>query len=355
MSSNVSKSAIYKILARTTALSKNAKYVILNNALRVSKVSKYIVMDGQKPPRRTLVNVAFVTPDPLPTLFDEWRLVGGFCYAYDNTQFREMEWSTDPAGENVLTLGEFDASSELGGAYLKAYATDGDANTLFAVSGSRNYWLSHTVPENTEIGAIRFLPTNFSTQSPKEMIVQKKIDGEWVTTGDALFPSTSPTDMVWNEALVTPYTPPDINVETPHRYWRIMITGAGQSNGYLILERLQLLDSAGVDVALMGPGKTVTYTEQQGTTWAAEHIFEDNANQWASNGQQYRHFIAIDLGVGNAQKVVDYSLKTGNASTSPTGWRIEFSDNGVDWKMADEQYFQTWTSAEVKTFNIGTP
>ena len=66
MSSNVSKSAIYKILARTTALSKNAKYVILNNALRVSKVSKYIVMDGQKPPRRTLVNVAFVTPDPLP-------------------------------------------------------------------------------------------------------------------------------------------------------------------------------------------------------------------------------------------------------------------------------------------------
>lgn len=351
MSSNISKSSLYKVLTATTAVSRSSLIAIMHNAVEVSRVAKYLILNNQDAPRRTMVNVSYVMPMQEDV---EWRVLGMFPYdpilSGVSIQFREMEWSETAGGPSLFTDPElFDSSSELGGAYLKAHATDEDPATLFALGGFKNYWLSYVLPATATVGAIRFLPDTFPAQTPQDMVLQSKVLGEWTTIGDFFFNPTTPTDNVWNEAVLTPYEPPPISVAAPHKYWRIVVAGVGQNNRYFILQQLQLLDSVGADMALLG-GKTITYTEQQGGPWLASNIFEANSAQWASNGNLYRHFIGIEFATAHA--IASYKLTAGPASTAPTAWRIECSDNGTDWKIADEQYLQTWTANEIKEFTF---
>lgn len=349
MTSKISKSSLYSILVNQTSLSKADLLVILHNQLSISKMATYVIMKGDGTlPRRTMVDVNWVEV----LAVDEWRLVSGFCYAYDNTQFSEMEWMEGSGQPNLLKPGNFDSSSEFGGLYKKENATDGDVSTNFAFLGGRNFWMSDKMPEGKKPDYIRIRSTATAPgQFPRELVVQKKVGTAWVTYGDVSFGGVAPASSSWASAAVTPLTPPAISVDSPHRHWRIMIVGCAQSHAYLLAQRLKLFNELGVDVTLT-PGKTVTYTDQQGTTYAAANLFEDNASQWATNGGQFRHFIAIDLGSGNAAKVANYSLTVAGAHTAPTGWRIEFSDDGTNWKIADERLLQTWATNETKSFAI---
>lgn len=349
MTSRISRSSVYSILANSTAVSRGAMFTLFANKLGVSKLGTYIILKGDgTQPRRTVVEVNWIAVDTR----DEWRLVSGFCYFYDNTQFSEMEWSEGSGQPNLLTPGSFGSSSEYGGVYKRENATDGNTATAFSFVGSRNFWMTDRLPGDKSLDFIRLLPnTTSANQFPRELIVQKKVDNEWVSYGDVSFGATAPTSGVWKEAAVTKLLPPAISVADPHRHWRIVIVACAQGHQYLLARRLKLFNELDEDIGL-SPGKTVTFTEQQGTTYAAEHLFEENADQWASNGVQKSHFIAIDLGVGNAQRVTHYDFTvTGNA-TAPTGWRIECSDDGTNWKIADERLFQTWTANETKSFTI---
>lgn len=82
-----------------------------------------------------------------------------------------------------------------------------------------------------------------------------------------------------------------------------------------------------------------------GLTGASDHWFSATTTGW------------IGYDFYESKSVTQYAI-TGVSSgfgtnRSPTAWTFEGSDDGIIWTVLDTISAQTWTSLEVKTFNIG--
>lgn len=299
----------------------------------------------------------FANPDPVEVPVIEtnlYRLITTFCYQYDNTQYRELGVAETVGGDNFAIDAPVAASSQFG-ANSPARAVDGDTSTFFAHLGSKNTWFTIELPQENAFGSIKILPTSTAVQSPKEIVVQQKVGGKWVTIGDVDYGESTPVNNVWRESAVTPLSDPAISINDPHRYWRLHAIGSGLSSDYIEVLRLKLFTEGGTDVTLT-PGKVVAFSnEYNNTNFAAVNLFLDNTNRWGTtNVPQKRQWVSIDLGEGNEAQIVRYELTCGPSQYAPTAYRIEFSDDNVNWKVADEKLLLTWNTNQMRSHYFTT-
>ena len=171
-------------------------------------------------------------------------------------------------------------------------------------------------------------------------------------------------------------------VQTPgfYRMYRILILAMGSSFtlGYCNVGRFRLhgkplfkLNPVLTDYA--APWGSVIFTSEYSATYKAWYIGTGitDANGWLSAAGTFNKdtgeaifptAVGYDLGPNNKMKAIKYNVMGGYNSTAATAlsypmwWKLEGSDNQIDWTVLDERNSITdWTYQNAKEFNVTTP
>lgn len=137
-----------------------------------------------------------------------------------------------------------------------------------------------------------------------------------------------------------------------HRYWRLYCISNNGST-YTSISEIEMRGVAnGADLC---SGGTVTASGETGGAEQAAYAFDNNTStQWAVATARGA-WIQYDFGSGNPVNIAEYTVKHRPDCCGDQGmnaWRLEFSDDGATWGIADARSNQTWSLGETKTMTV---
>lgn len=134
----------------------------------------------------------------------------------------------------------------------------------------------------------------------------------------------------------------------PHRYWRISITGNGGNTTLALSELVLRTETDGPDRATGGsPFGTLNPTAS-----AFDQIETTEASDTTTTGT-----IGYDFGVSSVKGIMEVQVWGPTDPTmAPSGFVVQYSDDGASWSTAWSVSDQTdWTAREKRTFTNPSP
>lgn len=164
-----------------------------------------------------------------------------------------------------------------------------------------------------------------------------------------------------------------------YRFYRLNILSMNEGNlGYVYVGRFHLFGKPlpklnPVLVDYNAPFGSVIFSSEHSTTYKAWYIGTGltDANAWLSANGTFDSdtgealtptYVGYDVGENNKVKALKYCVCAGYSSASATGysypmwWKLEGSNDLLNWNVLDEQTnVTTWTYQQTKEFNVTTP
>lgn len=300
------------------------------------------------PVQKVTYTVPEWTAAPGPNAHRYWRVKGTSVYSGDNAQYSEVEFRRVPGGPNLATGGTPMASAEYSlPTWAKENAFDGNPATNWAGQGVVGQWIGYDFGKKVEVGEVALRASSAADQGWGTANLEYSDDGVNWSLYAYLF-VTPKVDNWRTYVLYSPTATPDAGYLDAHRYWRIETL---QYSGYQGMSEVIFMDG---DTDLVTKGGTPSVDETQ-NPYVVSNLFDRNlATGWADNASGVNHKIQWDFGAGNAQKMTKYKIGGWmSGGITPTGWRVQFSDDGVAWKLADMRLGEAaFGSSEVREYTF---
>ncbi|PZQ95183.1 MAG: hypothetical protein DI533_20240 [Cereibacter sphaeroides] len=203
-------------------------------------------------------------------------------------------------------------------------AFDGNINTNWAAAGTIPNWIGYDFGKKVEITEIAMRQSSAADQYWSSMAVDFSDNGTTWTEYGVL--TGVPKIDGWRTypEILRPGQP-DEGWDQPHRYWRLVTLQWPTS--YQGINEIRLMN--GVTDLIAANGGSPSADAAQGG-YGPERAFDNNTSTgWADNATNVSHWLQWDFGSGNAFAVTDYKL-TAWSGLMPTGWKLQFSDDGGD-------------------------
>lgn len=290
-----------------------------------------------------------------------WRIDWGFKRV-DNIQMAEIEFRDEPAGPSKSVDGTILFSTQYNGStFAAANAFDFNPATPFAHIGAMGNWVGYDFgASGLALAEIMLQATaNFPSQNSNGFVVQYSNDGATWKPYCAISSAWSAAANAIRTYAITDdlAAEPDLSPEDPHRYWRVLTTQQGRGDTFQQINNIALLDALGTNLVISAGG-TASASHQQGSFPAANAFDKNDATRWADTGLQLAEWLRWDFGLGHEQIVSAYKMKAYSTSNGamPIGWKLQCSDDGVNWKTVDWQVtVPAWGVAEERTYAIQIP
>jgi hypothetical protein len=137
---------------------------------------------------------------------------------------------------------------------------------------------------------------------------------------------------------------------TAHRYWRCKVTSGPTFNAASEIEFKET--SGGTDTATGG----TALQDSNFSGLPAANAFDNNINtHWASNGTGTAAYIGYDHGSGVTKDIIEVTWRArndGSFAQAPSGFDIQYSDDGSSWTTLWSAVPQTWTQGLQQTFTM---
>ena len=300
------------------------------------------------PVQNVIYDVPQWTSAPGPNAHRYWRIKGTSVRSGDNAQYSEIEFRRVAGGPNLATGGEALASAEYSlPTWAKENAFDGDPNTNWAGQGVIGQWIGYDFKKKVEVREVAMRASSLADQGWGTMNLEYSDDG--VNWGIFAYLFSTPKIDNWRTyALNVTNASPDAGYLSPHRYWRVETL---QYAGFQGMSEVIFMDG-GVDLVTKGGTPSVDAFQ---SGYPVTNLFDRNVSTgWADNADNLNHQIQWDFGSGNAQKMTKYKIGGWpGGGITPTGWRVQFSDDGVVWKLADMRLGEAaFGSSEVREYKF---
>lgn len=141
-----------------------------------------------------------------------------------------------------------------------------------------------------------------------------------------------------------------------HRWWRVRQVDGHVAGDFAGCSNLELHSAiGGPDITT--PTMTITASAQLGGYEATKAINDNLTDFWTTGTAAPPtggHWLKVDLGVGNAQEVVElaYKVRTDSFREDPAHLVLEWSDDDATWTTALEATsIPAWTTGESRAFS----
>ena len=257
-------------------------------------------------------------------------------------------------GTNLALAGTATASSELNSSNGAADAVDGNTDTRWlAASTDAGEWVAVELPAAAALYSYKVASDFDPPRAPTAWMLEGSNDGAtWETVDE----QSSVIDWAAEEIREYILTPDQAGTPgSEFTHYRLLITD-GDDSAYVGTHTLELHELVGgADVV---GGGTATANNELGAGYVAGYAFDSNAGTgwladitsgfpaWAA--YEFAAPVAIlEYVVGANHQSFDF------AARSPKAWKLQGSNDGVQWYTLDEQVGVTWSlHTETQTFTI---
>ncbi|MDD2978125.1 discoidin domain-containing protein [Aquabacterium sp.] len=139
-----------------------------------------------------------------------------------------------------------------------------------------------------------------------------------------------------------------------HRYWRLFISAAFNSQYVTIGELTFATTPGGASVATGGTASASSFWP--GSLPAKAFKGASSPNDWWSSNGGGSAWLQYDLGSGNEKDIVEMRIyfPAGNAGytdQAPSSFSLHYSDDGANWTRQSQWSGQSFAAGETKTFD----
>jgi hypothetical protein len=140
-----------------------------------------------------------------------------------------------------------------------------------------------------------------------------------------------------------------------HRFWRVLISDNNGSASFTSIAELELRASAGgADLTGSGIPLYSTQSTTSGNSSSAAGFDNSNATRWRTTNATMPSYLGYDFGipVDIRQVAITATATSGELTTCPKDFTIQYSDDGAAWTTANTITAQTsWTVSQQRLFN----
>lgn len=309
--------------------------------------------------------VAATTPIASPHRY--WRIYIGSNSDpsnKNNISLAEIEMRESVGGADVTGSGTATADSQFSGSFTPsmAFANDGNTTTWVSTVTTHPHWIAYDfgVGITKAIVEVAIMPrSSFTNQGPGAFKIQSSDDGTtWTDEWWVAYPGGT-NGHGYADTVFKSFTKPVVEqapTANRHRYWRLGITGSN-GTGFVAAENVEFhVLVGGNDETEGGTASSTSNFAGLPPANAFDGMSPGNTSVWANNNVGFPENLIYDFGAANPKMIgeIAYYPRTGFESTqSPTGFTIDYSDNGSAWTtMRTVTGITGWVGGTPKVYSV---